>query len=350
MKNVLIDFSHYADLCGFGEIARNYMAELIQMDVPELHFVFILPKKYRGAFGDKYDYIDREDKAAQLRKYDKHIDLWHATDQLYHMRGGDKDTIQLLTVHDLNFLSEKKNIHKWKSIIRTRYRVRHSDYLTTISHYVADDIERNGFRLGKPLDVIYNGVNSDEGSLGRQPSFIANADEKFFFTIGQIREKKNFHKLVPMMKYLKDYKLYICGDDHFRFAKPLRALIESEGDGRVVLTGKISDEEKSWLYAHAAAFLFPSRLEGFGIPVLEAMRYRCKVFSSRLSSLPEVCGEHADYWDDFDPERMAEVVRNGISTWQRESQEATDCREYSLKFNYKNYAKQYVELYKKLLK
>lgn len=350
MKTVLIDFSHYADLCGFGEIARNYMAELTKMDVPELHFVFILPKKYRGTFGDKYDYIDREDKAAQLKKYDKHIDLWHATDQQYHLRGGDSNTIQLLTVHDLNFLQEKKHVHKWRHILQLRHRIRHSDYLTTISHYVRKDIEQHGFLCGKPIEVIYNGINSDDDNPGERPDFVASDDEKFFFTVGQIREKKNFHTLVPMMKHFKDYKLYICGDDHFKYAQSLRQLIADEGEGRVMLTGKISDANKIWLFRHAAAFLFPSRLEGFGIPVLEAMRYRCKVFSSRLSSLPEVCGEHADYWDDFAPEKMAVVVESGISTWQRESQEATDCREYSLKFNYKNYAMQYVELYKKLLK
>ena len=65
-----------------------------------------------------------------------------------------------------------------------------------------------------------------------------------------------------MMKYFPDMKLYICGDPHFKYVKSLQALVDAEGCGRVVLTGKISDEEKNWMYAHAEAFLFPSRLEG----------------------------------------------------------------------------------------
>ena len=164
-----------------------------------------------------------------------------------------------------------------------------------------------------------------------------------------MREKKNFHTLVPMMKYFPDMKLYICGDPHFKYVKSLQALVDAEGCGRVVLTGKISDEEKNWMYAHAEAFLFPSRLEGFGIPVLEAMRLRCKVFSSRYSSLPEVCSSHATYWDDYNPESMAKIVADGIATWQRDGKEADEAYEYSRGFSYDEYTRQYVELYTKLL-
>ena len=116
-----------------------------------------------------------------------------------------------------------------------------------------------------------------------------------------------------------------------------------------MLTGKISNEEKRWLYSHCAAFLFPSRLEGFGIPVLEAMRYHCKVFSSRMTSLPEVCGEHASYWDDFTPEEMAKVVQEGLQSWQKDGREAQLAARHSQQFNYERYTDQYLSLYRKLL-
>ena len=280
---------------------------------------------------------------------DKHIDLWHATDQQFHLRGGDSKTIQLLTVHDLNFLREKSGLHRWRHIIQLRWRMRRSDYLTCISQYVKDDILAH-YHLGeKALDVIYNGIGSHEDEPQLRPAFVNSDDERFFFTIGQIREKKNFQTLVPMMHYFPDYKLYICGDDHFAFAQELRALIDEQGEGRVVMTGKIKDEEKRWLYSHAQAFLFPSRLEGFGIPVLEAMRYRCKVFSSRYSSLPEVCSTHASYFDDYAPEAMAKVVSEGVSAWDKEGAQATEALRYSKGFNYESYTEQYIRLYRQLL-
>ena len=118
---------------------------------------------------------------------------------------------------------------------------------------------------------------------------------------------------------------------------------------RILLTGKISDDEKRWLYAHAEALLFPSRLEGFGIPVLEAMRFGTKVFSSRYSCLPEICSVHASYWDSYEPEAMARVVREGLAGWSRQGAAAEAAKAYSQSFNYDRYTREYVALYRRLL-
>lgn len=351
MKTVLVDFSHLGDLCGFGEIARNYAPLLAATKFPEdIHFIFIVPHDYIGVFGNEIDYIDKSKKRRQLKLLKRHIDLWHATDQQFGYRHRSKGTLQLLTIHDLNFLHEKKGVHKWRHIIQLRWRIRHSDYLIAISNYVKEDVMTFG-TAGKPIDVIYNGIRDGlEKCARRRPEFVKEEEKgRFFFTIGQIREKKNFASLVPMMKHFPGYKLFICGDDHFSYSKELRGIIDEYGEGRVFLTGKITDEEKNWLYDNCCAFLFPSKLEGFGIPVLEAMRFRCKVFSSRLSSLPEVCGRHATYWDNFEPEHMAKVVSDGISVWNKNSSEAAEAANYSMQFCYKKYTERYMDLYRKLL-
>lgn len=349
MHNVLVDFSHLADLNGFGEIARNYAPLLAEASLPDMHLIFIVPDHLVGTFGQHISYIRRSRKREDLRRLGMHIDLWHATDQQFHLRGGDRRTIQLLTVHDLNFLREKSGLHRWRHIMQLWWRMRRSHHLTCISHYVKDDILAH-YHIGqKPLDVIYNGIATREDGPQQQPAFVASADEPFFFTIGQIREKKNFQTLVPMMHHFPRHRLYICGDDHFAFAQQMRRLIGEQGEGRVLLTGKIKDEEKRWLYAHAQAFLFPSRLEGFGIPVLEAMRFRCKVFSSRLSSLPEVCGPHATYLDDFIPAAMARTVADALAAWHKDSPEADAAKRHSEAFNYQHYAQQYITLYRQLL-
>ena len=349
MKNVLVDFSHLNDFNGFGEIARNYCPRLAKAVLPDIHLIMIVPDDKVGAFGNHITYIRRSKKREDLKKINTHIDLWHATDQQYHLRGGNKNTIQLLTVHDLNFLREKKGIHKLRHIIQLKWRMHRSDYLTAISGYVKKDIEGYYNMGGKRIDVIYNGIGNLEIGERRKPAFIKDESEPFFFTIGQIREKKNFHTLVPMMSHFPKHKLYICGDDHFAYANELRRIIHEQGEDRVVLAGKISDEEKRWLFEHTEAFLFPSRLEGFGIPVLEAMRFGCKVFSSNLSSLPEVCSEHASYWDNFEPAYMAKVVSDGLSAWDKEGEEAKSAAEYSRGFNYDTYTEKYISLYQKLL-
>ena len=97
------------------------------------------------------------------------------------------------------------------------------------------------------------------------------------------------------------------------------------------------------------AFLFPSRLEGFGLPVLEAMRYNCKVFSSRYTSLPEICKNHATYFDSFEPEEMANTINEGLANWDRNGELSLAAKEYSMSYNYDKYMKQYLTLYKELL-
>ena len=349
MKNIVVDFSHLADLNGFGEIARNYAPLLAQATLGDIHLIYIVPDHLVGTFGSHITYIRRNHKREDLKRLNVHIDLWHATDQQFHLRGGDSRTVQLLTVHDLNFLREKSGLHRWRHVVQLWWRMRRSDHLTCISQYVKDDIAAH-YRLGdKSLDVIYNGIASHDDGPQQRPAFVASDDEPFFFTIGQIREKKNFQTLVPMMRHFPDHRLFICGDDHFAFAQELRRLIEEQGGGRVVLTGKISDEEKRWLYAHARAFLFPSRLEGFGIPVLEAMRYRCKVFASRFSSLPEVCGPHATYFDDYSPAAMAATVGSAVAGWKKDSQEAIAAEQWSRTFSYERYTRQYTDLYQHLV-
>lgn len=349
MKTVIVDFSNYDSFCGFGEIVRNFCPRLAKQHLQDVHFVFILPQKHCGEFGNHIDYIATESFRKEALSYKDTADLWHLTDQHSRRWLFGKKSIHLLTVHDLNFYYEKRGIHLLKHKLLFPRFVRHSDYVTVISKFVKDDLKRHITGLKNEPQVIYNGINDVEQRNSKRPDFVKSDDEKFFFTIGQIREKKNFHLLVPMMKHFPDYKLYICGDNHFKYYKKIISLIKPEDRKRILVPGVISDEEKNWLYAHAQAFLFPSKFEGFGIPVLEAMRFGTKVFSSRFSSLPEICSSHATYWDSYEPEAMARVVSEGLKGWQRNGKEAFEAKTYSESFNYERYTQEYVALYKKLL-
>lgn len=351
MKTVLIDFSCLDTFCGFGEIARQYLRCLAKSDVDDMRFILLVPENHVGKYGDSFGYIAVERAKEELANLEEPIDLWHATSQLYKIRRYDKHTKQLMTIHDLNFLYEKKHVHKFKHLLRMGWRIRRSDYLTVISRFVAQDVEAHYNVSQKRMKIIYNGIahtDCTEDGVER-PAFVKDDDERFLFTIGQIREKKNFHTLVRMMAHLPEYKLYIAGDDHFKYAGQLRQLIKEQGEGRVSLVGKITDAEKNWLYGHCAAFVFPSRFEGFGIPVLEAMRFKAKVFSSRFSSLPEICDRYSTYWDSYEPRAMAQVVSEGIAAWDKNGAFAEEARRYSLGFNYERYTREYIELYRRIL-
>jgi glycosyltransferase involved in cell wall biosynthesis len=80
------------------------------------------------------------------------------------------------------------------------------------------------------------------------------------------------------------------------------------------MPGEVSDGDRQWLYEHCDAFLFPSLSEGFGFPVLEAMQCGRPVFAARRTSLPEVAGDRAGWWDTFEPDAMLRVVREGLES------------------------------------
>lgn len=349
MKTVLVDFTRLAEKCGFGEIADNYSKNLMACyPIEDLHFVLLVKEKDKGFLGDKVDYVSVEHLNHDLKALKCHIDLWHTTDQLYIKRKRKKRMLNIFTIHDLNFLHEKKGVHCLKTLWKMKWRVKHSDCITVISHYVKDDLLAHVNVGNKPLHVIYNGIKDSEIDNQIRPKF-ANEGERFFFTIGQTRAKKNFHVLIPMMKYLPQYKLFICGQAYGSYYHQLKVLIEETGVGNVFLTGEISNEEKNWLYAHCEAFLFPSRLEGFGLPVLEAMRHKAKVFASRFTSLPEICKNHATYFDSYDPEDMAALVETSLRHWDKNSSEAREAQAYSQGFTYQKYTQTYLNLYREML-
>jgi glycosyltransferase involved in cell wall biosynthesis len=76
-------------------------------------------------------------------------------------------------------------------------------------------------------------------------------------------------------------------------SQPLLREVQIEGPGRVVLTGRVTDDELDALYRSASAFVYPSLYEGFGLPVLDAMARGVPTIVSTSSSLPEVAGEAA---------------------------------------------------------
>lgn len=111
---------------------------------------------------------------------------------------------------------------------------------------------------------------------------------------------------------------------------------EAVASDQIVRTGYVSDAMLNSLYRNAQCFVFPSFEEGFGIPPLEAMRCACPVIVSSSASMPEVCGDAAEYFDPRDPQdlkralcsvlddaaRSSELKRLGLHhaqefTWQR---------------------------------
>lgn len=124
----------------------------------------------------------------------------------------------------------------------------------------------------------------------------------YILTVGTTYGRKNLGIIIPVLKSLKerfhiDIDVTMTGKKGFVEEALLRVARTNGLEDRVHHLGYVTDNEKAAFMKHARAFFFPSLYEGFGIPVLEAMRYGCPVVCSNTSSLPEVAGDAALMFD-----------------------------------------------------
>lgn len=350
-KKVLIDLTNYGSLAvGFGQIAASYAALFASIPANDIHFIYLMRKGSIQDFGENVTCVPVRHINRLFPFTLPKVEVWHAVNQQRKLSRVDKGTKFVFTIHDFNFLTEKK---KWKAKLYLRRMQRKIDkaaVVTAISHYTADIISKHVNLKGKEIRVIYNGVERIDVLEGNKPSFATG--RPFFFTIGQIRKKKNFHLLVEVMRFFPEYDLYICGDTscgHSVYAEEIRSLIQEKQLSNVYLTGVITQSEKVWLYRNCEAFLFPSEGEGFGLPVIEAMQFGKAVFAANCTSLPEICGGYAVMWEQLDTETMVQSIKSHLPSFYLDKGRLEKMKEYAYSFSYEKHIQAYLNLYRELI-
>ncbi|AZQ63516.1 glycosyltransferase [Flammeovirga pectinis] len=352
-KKVLVDLERlkYPN-CGLGQVCINFSNELINFQPSTISYEYLLPSKSRKE-------LIKNDRDISFRCHnvltkngitpiDKHIDLYHLTSQItdYGVHYAKKN---IYTIHDLNFLEEKSPQKSKAKLDKIQKAVDKADVITVISKFTEKIIRSNlSIPSSKKVRVIYNGVKSPLLKDPVKPKQLGGND-KFFFTIGTVMPKKNFHVLIEMMQYFDDdIKLYIAGMfEKESYVVRIKNLISTNNlQNRIVLLGGVSDEEKSYLYSKCQAFLFPSLLEGFGLPIIESMLSKKPTFSSDKTSLPEIGDRYAYYWESFEAEYMAGIVKDGLRDFElHKEKREREMFEYASKFSWNKNAEAYAKLY-----
>lgn len=309
---------------------------------------FYIRKKTKNILG-KVPYIYKREWHRYLF-WRPQIELWHATFQL-------KANIPIgvpvvLTIHDLNYLYENSLQKEQETVVRniTKY-IKRASHIVTISNYVKEDVLNHFDIEEKPVSVIYNGCNIYTGLI-QEPEY--KPVRPFLFFIGSMMWKKNIHVLPCLLKD-NDYELIIAGTHDKKEADGCMQAIMKEAQiwntaSRVHLVGTISEAEKYWYYKHCSAFLFPSLAEGFGLPVIEAMQFGKPVFLSDRTSLPEIGGKLAYYFNhDFNRNDMICEFNNGMNDFYNNPKKAELIKQHALQFSWANAAKNYWNIYESLL-
>jgi len=130
----------------------------------------------------------------------------------------------------------------------------------------------------------------------------AHDGRKFILFAGRMSPYRNVDRLVQAFRKIKDrvdHNLVLAGEVEPGHPPP-------QGDDRVTVLGYVSNDQLAGLYRSASAFVFPSLQEGFGLTPVEAMSCGCPVVVSRVSSMPEACGDAAVYIDPLSVDSIAD--------------------------------------------
>lgn len=339
VTKILIDLQKLSNLnCGLGQVALNFGKAISEIET-NLELNFLLPNEFIGYFGNNVNYFTSKTISASKKIFD----VWHSIHQEPSILP-EKETEFLMTIHDLNFLGEKNERKANKRLKDLQKLVNQANHLCFISEFSQNSAIENLELNSINTQVIYNGVSTKDETA--EPLI---KPDRFFFSIGVFKEKKNFHILIPVMKDFPEHQLIIAGENKGPYYKEILKTIRKERlESQVLFPGIISEENKAWYYKNCDVFLFPSLHEGFGLPVIEAMRYGVPVITSNSTSLPEVGGGFTHIFKDLNQATIKEQIEKGISTYKIDSEFKSKAIEYSKTFNWKENAQKYLDVYSEL--
>ena len=320
---------------------------LLNYSSDEREVCYYIPSSSDGVFGKDICYHRQHGMHKTFLPLPRKTRLWHSTYQGTNYFPNKKNLKIVLTVHDLNFMYDqsKRDLKKNRYLQKLLDKVERADAIVTISRYVLEDLRQYVNLDDKETSVIYNGCTIED--LAELSDPVTRPSKAFLFTIGTIVDKKNFHVLPALLRN-NDLQLIIAGitqnEDYKQ--KIIEEAKRFNVDDRVLFVGAINENDRQWYYKNCEAFVFPSISEGFGLPVIEAMHFGKQVLLSKATSLPEVGGDLAYYFESFDPDAMSKTLETALNHSEHSSE---DIAAWSQNFDWKIAAGQYFKLYESLL-
>ncbi len=226
--------------------------------------------------------------------------------------------LNVLILHDIIFLNNlptpslKQKIGKlYRSFVVPRVARKFKHVVTVSEHSKLDIIKQLGLEPDN-ISVIPNAIELTDDYEKFNPDF--SARQNVMLHIGGEPEYKNSKSLMYAFAALNDnikdkYVLKMIGIrdektliEYKRIADELKIL------DRIFFLGYQTDQEIEILYKTSKLFLFPSKDEGFGIPIIEAMKYGCPLACSNTSCLPEIAGNAAKYFDPYSIKSITDSI------------------------------------------
>lgn len=263
----------------------------------------------------------------------------------------------VVTIHDLIFMRHPE-YYNWidVQIYKRKFfqTLREADRIVAISECTRRDIAELGGVPIERIDLIYQScathfsaevspVKLEEAGLRWQ------LPDRYVLCVGTIEERKNALLAVKALRWLPDDVHLVLVGRSTKYAEKLRQEVHRDGlSQRVHLIFGVASEDLPALYAKAEAFVYPSRYEGFGIPIIEAIRMGLPVVACTGSCLEEAGGPENIYVSPDDAEALAAGLRQVLKGAEGREARIEHSREYIRRFENCDAARRFAELYEEL--
>lgn len=288
----------------------------------------------------------------------RRIDLYHAPNFLPLAFHGPT----VITVHDLSFMRYPQTHPKERVRVMERRlpkAIAESDFVLVDSDFVKGEVIQV---YGTPADKVvttYLGVSERFRPMSAPETRpvlerYGLAHGRYILSVGTLEPRKNLAGTLEAFAHLpaqlrRTYPLALVGMTGWKMEHMSARLDALAAEGNVKPMGYVRDDDLPFLYAGAAAFIYPSIYEGFGLPVLEALATGVPVVTSNRASLPEVAGDQAAALDPADypglGTALREALEGGSGIGARERRVA-----WARTFSWKRCAEQTMAVYRRALR
>jgi len=304
---------------------------------PEHEFVFIFDRKYSDEFIFSNNIIPtiahpqarhpalwylffEWGVPSVLEKYK--ADLFLSPDGWLSLRS---KTPSVAVIHDLNFFHEPKWVtalpRMYYNYFFPRY-IRKANRIATVSEFSKKDISSMFDIPESKIDVVYNGVDDsfhpiDEARREKTKKEFTGGIS-YFLSLGIVHPRKNLNNIILAYDQFRkssviNEKLLIGGSMKYMDKETTKVYKNTQYKDDIVFAGRIPEKQLNDVIASSTALVHPSLFEGFGIPLLEAMRCKVPVITSNTTAMPEIGGDAVCYVDPYQPESIAKGMHKIVS-------------------------------------
>ena len=355
---------------GVGRYIRNLISELASIPSSHTFVVFLTPSAY-----DSFQLpgIQWEKRCVDIHWHTlkeqlqmpriflrEHLDLVHIP---YFNVPIFYPKPYIVTIHDLTIL----HIHTGKAttlplplywlrrlgyFLIIRIGIRHARHVIAVSEQTKQDIIRYVHADPSKIFVTYEGVEEHMLSLNTKKQSIRLVKAPYFLYVGNAYPHKNLEFLIRAFGlYCKKetkipHQLVLVGKDDFFYARLKTWVATLPYANHIRFFGPADDTTLANLYIHATAFVFPSHMEGFGLPALEAISFFCPLICSDIPVFRELFDTIPTYINPRDTNQLRDVLSDA-ATHGGKTISVTDHDRLLKRFNWKHMAKETMELYEK---